>query len=65
VLCPAAAGWTPDDVAFVAPEQVTLTPTGAAFLKPGVRQGVLPQILAALMTARATTRAALKQASGG
>lgn len=29
-----------------------ITPTGAAFVKPAVRPGVLPDILAALMTAR-------------
>jgi len=39
---------------------LTITPTGAAFLKPSVRPGILPHILSALMSARATTRAALK-----
>jgi hypothetical protein len=33
-------------------ENCTVTPTGAAFVKPHVRQGILPYILAALMDAR-------------
>ena len=33
---------------------------GAAFVKPQVRQGLLPSILAALVSARKQTRAALK-----
>ena len=35
--------------------------SGATFVKPSVRAGVLPSILAALLTARAATRAELKQ----
>jgi DNA polymerase delta subunit 1 len=49
-----------DDVAALGPENLTITPTGAAFLKPSARAGILPAILSALMSARATTRAALK-----
>ena len=45
------------------PEQLTITPTGAAFVKPGVRQGVLPAILSALVSARAVTREQLKAAT--
>ena len=50
----------PDDAAALPPDQVTTTPTGAAFVKPGVRRGVLPSILAALITARAATREQLR-----
>jgi len=49
-----------DDVSSFPREQLTITPTGAAFLKPDTRPGILPAILSALMSARATTRAALK-----
>ena len=35
-------------------------PAGAAFVKPHIRQGLLPSILAALVSARKQTRAALK-----
>lgn len=52
--CPA------DDVAAIGRDQLTITPTGAAFLKPGTRAGILPAILGALMSARAATRATLK-----
>lgn len=41
-------------------EDITVTPTGATFVKPTVRSGILPSILAALMSARATTRQQLK-----
>ncbi|GIL72478.1 hypothetical protein Vretifemale_2820 [Volvox reticuliferus] len=50
----------PDDVDAVGRERCGFTPTGHAFVKPVVRQGILPTILAALMAARATTRAKLK-----
>lgn len=42
-------------------QDLTITPTGAAFLKPQQRPGILPAILSALMSARATTRVTLKQ----
>jgi DNA polymerase delta subunit 1 len=47
-------------VSAFAADQLTITPTGAAFLKPQTRPGILPAILSALMSARASTRAALK-----
>ncbi|KIZ06809.1 hypothetical protein MNEG_1145 [Monoraphidium neglectum] len=50
----------PEDLAAVGRENCTVTPTGAAFVKPALRSGILPDILAALMTARASTRAQLK-----
>lgn len=49
-----------DDVAAIGRDHLTITPTGAAFLKPDTRPGILPAILSALMSARASTRAALK-----
>ncbi len=36
-------------------------PAGAKYVKPEIRKGILPSILAALMNARAATRAALKE----
>ena len=58
----------PDDVAGLPPEQTTpvLRPKAnvkSHFVKPELRRGILPSILAALIEARATTRAALKEAS--
>ena len=58
----------PDDVEGLPPEQTTpvLRPKAnvkSHFVKPGLRRGILPSILAALIEARATTRAALKEAS--
>jgi DNA polymerase delta subunit 1 len=50
----------PDDVSKVGAAHCTTTPTGAVFLQPSVRAGILPHILQALMSARASTRAALK-----
>eukprot|EP00879_Flechtneria_rotunda_P007699 GHRR01008072.1.p1 GENE.GHRR01008072.1~~GHRR01008072.1.p1 ORF type:complete len:781 (+),score=286.21 GHRR01008072.1:379-2721(+) len=50
----------PDDVTSIGADHLTITPTGAAFLKPSIRPGILPHILSALMSARASTRAALK-----
>lgn len=50
----------PDDVSAIGRDQLTISPTGAAFLKPGTRAGILPAILGALMSARAATRATLK-----
>lgn len=50
----------PEDAAALDPEQLTTTPTGAKFVKPGVRSGILPSILAALISARAATRQQLK-----
>jgi hypothetical protein len=41
-----------EDLAAVGRENCTVTPTGAAFVKPALRSGILPDILAALMTAR-------------
>ncbi len=38
-----------------------LRPAGAKYVKPEIRKGILPSILAALMNARAATRAALKE----
>ncbi|KAF8067421.1 POLD1 [Scenedesmus sp. PABB004] len=52
----------PDDVARLPLDEVTVAPTGAAFVKPSTSPGVLPSILSALVGARATTRAALKAA---
>lgn len=49
-----------DDVSAIGRDQLTITPTGAAFLKPDTRPGILPAILSALISARATARAALK-----
>ena len=58
----------PDDVTGLPPEQTTevLRPKAnmkSHFVKPGLRKGILPSILAALIEARASTRAALKEAS--
>lgn len=58
----------PDDVTSLPPEHTTevLRPKAnvkSHFVKPGLRKGILPSILAALIEARATTRAALKEAS--
>ena len=44
----------------VGADRCTITPTGAAFLHKSTRPGILPDILQALMSARATTRSALK-----
>jgi hypothetical protein len=60
VCLPHTATLLPDDVASMDASQLTVTPTGSSFIKPSTRAGVLPAILAALMSARATTRAALK-----
>jgi DNA polymerase delta subunit 1 len=43
----------------LAPEYLTRTPTGVCFIKPEICQGILPSILAALISARAATRAEL------
>ncbi|KAK9916419.1 hypothetical protein WJX75_002409 [Coccomyxa subellipsoidea] len=51
----------PDDSNAFPPEQVTVTPTGDVYVKPEIRKGILPSILAALINARAATRAALKE----
>ncbi|KAL3139857.1 hypothetical protein ABBQ38_004153 [Trebouxia sp. C0009 RCD-2024] len=58
----------PDDVMGLPPEQTTpvLRPKAnvkSHFVKAGLRKGILPSILAALIEARGTTRAALKEAS--
>ncbi|KAK9810365.1 hypothetical protein WJX72_009511 [[Myrmecia] bisecta] len=50
----------PDDAAKFGPDNVTVTPTGAVFVKSEVRKGILPTILGALITARAATRQTLK-----
>lgn len=42
-------------------DQVTVTPTGAVFVKPEIRAGILPSILAALTAARTATRAQLHE----
>jgi len=42
----------PQDVATVGASNCFITPTSATFVKRGVRAGILPDILAALMTAR-------------
>ena len=49
----------PEDVAAMPPDHLTITPTGAAFIKPEVRRGIIPSILEALISARAATRAEL------
>lgn len=49
------------DQHLFAPDQVTVTPTGAVFVKSSVRPGIVPAILAALIVARAATREQLKQ----
>lgn len=46
-----------------AEDQTTVTPTGDVFVKPAVRKGLLPAILAALTVARAATRDQLKAAT--
>lgn len=53
----------PADLAAFPRDQLTVTPTGDAFVKPGIRQGLLPFILAALISARAMTKQRLKHAS--
>ncbi|KAI3433870.1 hypothetical protein D9Q98_003673 [Chlorella vulgaris] len=52
-----------DDQALLPADQQTITPTGAAFVKPSVRPGILPGILAALIAARGATRELLKAAT--
>ena len=42
----------PEDLDAIGRGSCTVTPANAAFVKPEVRAGVLPGILAALMTAR-------------
>lgn len=49
-----------EDRARFAADQLTETPTGVAFVKPGVRPGVLPGILSALVSARSMAREQLK-----
>lgn len=49
-----------DDVSKIGADHCTITPTGAAFLHKSLRPGVLPDILQALMSARAATRSTLK-----
>ena len=41
-----------EDVASLAPDSFFTAPTGCSFVKPAVRQGMLPAILAALIEAR-------------
>ncbi|KAL0056285.1 hypothetical protein WJX82_009537 [Trebouxia sp. C0006] len=58
----------PDDVTGLPPEHTTevLRPKAnvkSHFVKPELRKGILPSILAALIEARATTRASLKEAT--
>ena len=43
------------------PADTPAAPTGEKYVKQEVRRGILPSILAALMNARAATRAALKE----
>ncbi|KAL6767178.1 hypothetical protein ACKKBG_A38930 [Auxenochlorella protothecoides x Auxenochlorella symbiontica] len=50
----------PEDRGHFAEDQTTVTPTGDVFVKPTVRKGLLPAILAALTVARAATRDQLK-----
>jgi len=51
----------PDDVGRFSKEDIFVSPqTGAAFVKSRIRSGVLPDILAALMNARAATREQFK-----
>ncbi|RMZ54960.1 hypothetical protein APUTEX25_000477, partial [Auxenochlorella protothecoides] len=53
----------PEDRGLFAEDQTTVTPTGDVFVKPAVRKGLLPAILAALTVARAATRDQLKAAT--
>ena len=58
----------PDDVTGLPPEHTTevLRPKAnvkSHFVKPELRKGILPSILAALIEARAATRASLKEAT--
>jgi len=48
-----------DDAKMLPPEHLTRTPTGACFIKSDVCPGILPSILAALISARAATKAEL------
>jgi hypothetical protein len=41
-----------EDVAALPPDSVFTAPTGCSFVKPAVRQGMLPAILAALIEVR-------------
>lgn len=61
-LCYTTLVW-PEEVDNFSPDEIFTTPCGAAFVKPNVRAGLLPQILAALITARAETRNQLKSSS--
>lgn len=46
----------PDDVSHIPQEKVTITPTGAIFVKPDLCKGILPSLLGALLFGRADTR---------
>jgi len=47
----------------LSPQGTIVSPTGARFLDKGVREGLLPRILVSLMTERATTKNAMKEAT--
>lgn len=49
----------------VSPDQITVTPAKARFVKKEVQQGLLPRILRQLLDARARTRKAMKGLSPG
>ncbi|GMH36104.1 hypothetical protein BSKO_03972 [Bryopsis sp. KO-2023] len=51
----------PDDIKVIGEGNVTVTPTGAAFVKSDFRKGVLPSLLSALMIGRAETRQKIKK----
>ncbi|KAF5833190.1 DNA polymerase family B-domain-containing protein [Dunaliella salina] len=55
----------PEDVEHVGLRNVVRSPSGHYFAMPHIQQGILPSILAALVTARARTRAALDALPAG
>lgn len=46
-----------------APDEVTRTPSGDTFVKPGLQRGILPEILDELLSARKRAKADLKKAT--
>lgn len=50
-----------EEVKNFSPDQIERTPTGDVFVRPSVREGVLPQILTELLSARKRAKADLKK----
>lgn len=52
----------PDDLASVPADEVIRSPTGAVFVKPTLRQGLVPNVLRGLVNARASVKASMRVA---